>query len=216
MTIYYNEDPSAARYVLTNPPGAWRRYDAVQLVADRRYAAGWSLGAGYTWGRTLGSFDNDAASNGASSDLASNGNFANPNRAILATGRTVHDRRHDLKVYGTYAVPIWGLRVSGVYRFVSGAPFGRVVTSFPPETQTFMILVEPVGTYEEAGTSRVDLRVEKSFRIRSASVGVYGDLYNAANQVVVARVNNVSGSAFGRPRGFTPPREFRAGLRVTF
>ena len=95
MTVYYNYDPSSARYVLTNPDGAWRRYDAVQIIGDRRYASGWSLQASYTWARTLGNFDNDAASNAASSDLASNGNFANPNRAILSTGRTVYDRRHD-------------------------------------------------------------------------------------------------------------------------
>jgi outer membrane receptor protein involved in Fe transport len=216
MTIYYNHDPSMARYVLTNPPGAWRRYDALQVVADRRYASGWSLQASYTWGRTGGNFDNDAASNAASSDLASNGNFANPNRAILSTGRTVHDRRHDLKVYGTYAVPFWGLRVSGVYRYMSGAPFARVVTSFPPETQTFAIYAEPVGTYEESAISGADLRVEKTVRVRSASIGLYGDLYNVTNRIVVARVNNVSGSAFGQPRAWTSPREFRASVRVAF
>jgi hypothetical protein len=185
-------------------------------VADRRYASGWSLQASYTWGRTGGNFDNDAASNAASSDLASNGNFANPNRAILSPGRTVHDRRHDLKVYGTYAVPFWGLRVSGVYRYMSGAPFARVVTSFPPETQTFAIYAEPVGTYEESAISGADLRVEKTVRVRSASIGLYGDLYNVTNRIVVARVNNVSGSAFGQPRAWTSPREFRAGVRVAF
>ena len=216
MTIYYNHDPSAARYLLTNPPGAWRQDDALQLVADRRYASGWSLQASYTWGRTVGNFDNDAASNAASSDLASNGNFANPNRAILSTGRTVHDRRHDVKVFGTYTVPFWDLRVSGTYRFTSGGPFARVVTSFPPETQTFAIYAEPVGTYQEPAFSRADLRVEKTVRVQSVRLGLYGDLYNVTNRVVVARVNNTSGSAFGQPRSYSAPREFRAGVRMTF
>jgi outer membrane receptor protein involved in Fe transport len=216
MTIYYNQDPSAARYVLANPPGARRQYDALQLVADRRYASGWSLQASYTWGRTVGNFDNDAASNAASSDLAAGANFSNPNRAILTTGRTVHDRRHDLKVFGTYTVPVWALRVSGTYRFTSGTPLARVVTSFPPETQTLAIYAEPVGSYHEPAMSRGDLRIEKTVRTRSVRLGLYGDLYNVANRVVAARINNTSGSAFGQPRSYSSPREFRAGVRMTF
>jgi len=216
MTVYYNHNPSAARYVLTNPDGAWRRYDALQVIADRRYAAGWSVQASYTWARTLGNFDNDAASNAGSSDLASNGNFANPNRAILSTGRTVYDRRHDLKVYGTYAVPFLDIRVSGIYRFTSGAPYGRVVTNFGAETYA-AITVEPVGAYELPALNRTDLRIEKTFGVRrSARLGLYVDVFNINNQDGPTRVNNFSGSAFGQPRSWREPRQFRGGVRVTF
>jgi len=217
MTVYYNYDPSAGHYVLTNPDGAWRRYDAVQIIADRRYASGWSMQASYTWARTVGNFDNDAASNAGSSDLASNGNFANPNRAILARGRTVYDRRHDFKVYGTYAVPLWDIRVSGVYRFMSGAPYARIVSSFGPEAQTFMIYVEPVGAYELPPLNSTDLRIEKTFSVsRSARIGLYCDVFNVNNQDGPTRVNNTSGSAFGQPRSWRSARQFRGGVRVTF
>jgi hypothetical protein len=222
MTVYYNHDPSAAQYVLTNPKGAWRRYDAVQVIADRRHASGWSLQASYTWGRTVGNFDNDAASNGASSDLASNGNFANPNRAILSTGRTVHDRRHDFKVFGTAVVPRFDVRVSGLFRVTSGTPYARIINSFGPGTQTFpltqtfMINVEPVGSYHQPAQSGADVRIEKIVRIRSSHVGFYGDFFNITNRLVMGRINNVSGSNFGQPREFSAPREFRAGIRVTF
>jgi hypothetical protein len=222
MTVYYNDDPSAARYVLTNPPGAWRRYDAVQIAAERRHASGWSMQASYTGARTIGSFDNDAASNAASSDLAFNGNFANPNRAILSTGRTAHDRRHDLKVLGTYVAPRWDIRVSGLYRVTSGTPYARILNTFGPGTQTFpltrtsMIYATPVGTYHERAQAGADIRIEKVLRLRSANLGLYGDLYNVTNRIVAARTNNVSGSSFGQTRSFSPPREFRAGLRVVF
>jgi hypothetical protein len=222
MTVYYNYAPSAARYLLTNPADAWRQYDAVQIVADRRHASGWSLQASYTWGRTIGNFDNDAASNGASSDLASNGNFANPNRAILSTGRTVHDRRHDFKIFGTYVAPLWDVHVSGLYRVTSGTPYARILNSFGPGTetfpltQTFMIYAEPVGSYTEPAQSGADIRIEKPVRLKSATLGLYGDFFNVTNRIVAVRINNVSGSNFGQPRGFSAPREFRAGLRVTF
>lgn len=77
----------------------------------------------FRWSRTIGSFDNETASNAADTDLASNGNFANPNRAINTTGRTVFDRPHDVRVFGTYLLPYWGVvRVGGVYRYTTGAP----------------------------------------------------------------------------------------------
>jgi hypothetical protein len=128
----------------------------------------------------------------------------------------VHDRRHDLKVFGTYTVPLWDIRVSGIYRFMSGAPYARIVSSFNPLTQTFAIYVEPVGAYEVPAQSSADLRLEKTIRVGSASIGLYGDLFNVANRIVATRINNTSGSAFGQVRSWSAPREFRAGLRVTF
>ena len=85
LTLFFNRQETAASYLVTNPPGAWRHYDALSFVVNRRYASGWSLQGSYTWGSTRGNFDNDAASNAGSSDLSPNGNFANPNRAIYST-----------------------------------------------------------------------------------------------------------------------------------
>ena len=62
----------------------------------------------------------------------------------------------------------------------------------------------------------LNLRVEKTVRVLSVRLGLYGSLYNVTNRVVVARVNNTSGSAFGQPRAYSAPREFRAGVRMTF
>ena len=217
LTIYYNYRPEDAFFVMTNPPGAWRRYDALQVVGSRRPADGWSVQASYTWARTEGSFDNETSSNAANTDLAPNGNFANPNRAINTIGRTVFDRRHDVRVFGTYTLPYWGgLRVSGIYRYTSGVPWGREVNSFSPLTGA-MVLVEPVGTRQLPAMQEMDLRVEKTFHVRAGSVvGLYADIFNVTNRVVAARVNQSSGSSFERVQNWTQPRRFRAGVRVTF
>jgi hypothetical protein len=215
--VYYNYDPSAAYYILTNPDGAWRRYNALQVTGTRRFAGRWSLDGSYTLASTRGSFDNDHASNGASSDLGPNGQFANPNRALNATGRTLYDRRHDLKLFGMYVLPYWGgVRVSGIYRFTSGVPYPRVVNSFGPLTGS-AVIVEPVGTYEQPAVNNADVRVEKTFRVgRAATVGVYGDVFNVNNQGAPARINNISGPNFGLPRGWIAPRQLRAGFRVVW
>jgi hypothetical protein len=202
---------------MTNPAGAWRHFDAIQFVGARRFADGWSLQASYSWGRTVGSFDNENGSNAANTDLASNGNFTNPNRAINTTGRTVFDRRHDVRVFGTYAFPYWGgVRVSGIYRYTSGAPWGRTVDSFDPRTQS-AILVEPVGTRELPAANEADLRLEKTLTLRTRSVaGIYLDIFNLADHVVARNVIQNSGSAFGTAFRWTEPRRFRVGVRVTF
>ena len=217
MTLFFNHQETAANYQVTNPSGAWRHYDALSFVVNRRYASGWSVQGSYTWGSTRGNFDNDAASNAGSSDLASNGNFANPNRGILAAGRTVHDRRHDAKVYGTWATPVWGIRLSGVYRYLSGAPYARIVNSFGPQTGAFSIYVEPVGTYQLPAQNSGDLRIDKTVPLGgSVRTEVFLDIFNVNNQGDAWQVNNVSGSAFGQARSWMSARQFRGGVRVVF
>ena len=217
MTLFFNQQETAANYLVTNPPGAWRHYDALSFVVNRRYASGWSVQGSYTWGSTRGNFDNDAASNAASSDLYATGNFANPNRAINSTGRTVHDRRHDAKVYGTWATPLWGIRLSGSYRYLSGAPYARIVNSFGAQTGAFSINVEPVGTYQLPAQNSGDLRVDTTVRLGgSVRAEVFLDIFNVNNQGDAWQVNNVSGSAFGQPRSWMAARQFRGGVRVVF
>jgi hypothetical protein len=217
LTIFLNEQGSGERYVLTNPVGAERHYDAVQLVGSRRFHNGWSLQVSYTWGRTDGNFDNENGSNAANTDLGRGGNFSNPNRAINTTGRTVFDRRHDLRAFGTFLLPYWGgLSVSGVYRYTSGAPWARL-QNFDPRTQAFGIRVEPLGTREYPATHEADLRVEKTYVFPGGvTTGLYGDVFNVTNHSVVSRVQEFSGPSFGNPQRFTLGRRLRVGVRVTF
>jgi hypothetical protein len=217
LTIFLNHRPEDASFVMTNPDGAWRRYDAVQFIGTRRGADGWALQASYKWAHTRGSFDNDHGSNASNTDMAANGNFANPNRAINSVGRTVHDRRHDTKLLGTYTIPYWGgVRISGIARFVSGAPWARLVNSFDPRTGA-VIVVEPVGTRELPAVKELDVRVEKTFTPRGRVVATaYADVFNAADRVVPLRVNQTSGSAFERVTTWSQPRRFRLGVRIRF
>jgi hypothetical protein len=217
LTLFYNLNAADAQYVLTNPPGARRRYDAVQVIAVQRAMAGLAVQASYTWAHTRGNFDNDNGSNAANTDMATSGNFANPNRAINATGRTVYDRRHDVRVLGTYLWPVWGgVRMSGIYRLTSGAPWARQVNSFSPLTGANSIVMEPVGTHETPAVNEVDLRVEKVFLISAARLSAYVDVFNVTNRIVAARFNVTSGSAFGSVINWTQARRFRMGVRVTF
>ena len=221
ITLYNNLHPENAFLVLTNPAGAWRRYDGFQLIGTRRYTRGWELQASYTWARSRGNFDNEFSSNAANNDLSLNGNFVNPNRALLSGTRTVFDRRHDVKVLGTYLVPYWGgLRVSGIYRFVSGQPWARLleINRISPSTNICCTVMEPVGARQlPASSNDTDLRVEKTLTLRSkGKVGVFLDLFNISNRGVALRVETRGGPNFLLPTAWAQPRVLRAGMRMSF
>lgn len=205
--------------MLTNPDAAWRTYDGVQVVATRRFFERWSLQGSYAWSRTIGSFDNENGSNAANTDLGRGGHFTNPNRAINSVGRTVFDRPHDIRAFGTYAFPYWGgLRVSGVYRLTSGTPWARL-QSADARTQVFQagIRVEPIGMRTLPVSHEADLRVEKTVTLQNRTVaGLYVDIYNVTNRSVATRVVEFSGPSFGNPLRFSPARRFRIGGRISF
>jgi hypothetical protein len=218
LTVYHNDHPSEQFLLLTNPEDAWRTYNALQMIGMRRYADGWEVQGSYTWSRSRGSFDNDFSSNTGNSGLGGNGIGVNPNWAILRTGRTSEDRTHDVKVLGTYTLPYWGgIRVSGIYRYMSGTPWGRVAY-FGPLTNLCCVgpLVEPKDAHRLPATNTGDLRVEKTFRLNVAEFGVYGDVFNISNQGIAKSINVTSGPTFGVPYVWSAPRTLRVGMRATF
>ena len=114
--------------------------------------------------------------------------------------------------------------VSGVYRYMTGQAWGRtaIVRGFTQGQQR--IRVEPQGTRRLDAINRLDLRVEKMFRIanQGTTLGLFFDLFNVWNQGVPDSewggdsVNTGSGPNLGVPFLWRPPRQARVGLQFTF
>jgi hypothetical protein len=218
VTVFFDVDPSKAALLQTNPSGAYRRYRAVQFVADKRYSRDVGFQTSYTWSRTVGSFNNSFSSNAGSNDLGTNGDFVNPNRALNAEGRTPQDFTHELKALGTYRLQQWGgVNLSAVYVWQSGRTWQRTA-AFGPQTQLFALAVEPRAARQMPPVNRLDLRVEKTFQTawKAGTFGVFADVFNVTNQGVPLGMNNVSGPNFGVPNNWLEPRSLRAGVRVMF
>jgi hypothetical protein len=215
-TIYLN--PATVDAVLTNPDGAYKHYNGVQLIATRRASDRWEGQLSYTWSRTRATFDNAMASNAANNDLSTNGVYVNPNRALFSEGRTSFDFSHEIKALGTIELPSGsGVRLSGVYRYQTGLGWGRRV-NFARATQFLGAgeLVEPRGTREVPATNVCDLRIEKTFKAGGSKIGGYVDVFNVTNQGVALAVNPVSGVNLGVPARWSDPRVLRLGVRVNF
>ena len=130
LDVFNLTNPGNQFNFYTNPDDAFNQYDAVQVVARKRYARDWQLQGSYTWSKNRGTVGNRWHVNAARFDLGNPGRFVNPNSNINAYGRATFDPTHEVKVLGSYRLPWWGgTMVSGVYRYMTGQAWGRTASS---------------------------------------------------------------------------------------
>jgi hypothetical protein len=222
ITAYRNTNAAPAFYYLTNPPNAYRRYSALQLIARKQHANNWQMQASYTWSSTRGNVENSARSNSGGPETGFNGIFANPNRAINADGPALFDFTHEIKVLATWRLSAFGgMTVSGVYQYHTGLAWTR--TAFPQGIPvTFGIRMEPRGSRRTDALNQLDARVEKTVDVgKGRRVGILADVFNVTNQGIPdpskrSAVEFRSGATFGQPLNWVAPRTLRAGLRLMF
>jgi hypothetical protein len=221
FTAFNLTNPGESFKEMTNPDGAFRRYDAFQLLGRKRWSSNWQLLGAYTWSRTEGTIDNNTSANAGFGDAGRNGVFANPNSRINAEGRAEIDPTHELKLSGTYRVPYFGgFNVSGTYVYRSGRTWARTIQSGFEDTLnqgSETIFAEPRGSRRLDAINTLDLRLEKTFPIGGGrSFGLFGDMFNLTNQGIALTVQDLSGSTFGEPDDWSSPRTVRLGGRFTF
>jgi hypothetical protein len=215
-------------YDMTNPPGAERTYNGFQINVRKRFSHNWQTNTSYTWSRTEGnvnnSFGNNSPGSSGSSDTGQGGVFSNPNRAINSEGPVVFDYTNNFKAEGTYHLPVWGgFNISGIYRYITGAAWGRRAGIRGLDQGSETVRIEPRGTRRVDALNNVDLRVEKTFKFgqQSRTAGVFLDVFNVNNQGIPDSESSrpytdTSGSSFGDPRVWIDPRLARLGVRFTF
>jgi hypothetical protein len=215
-------------YLMTNPDGATRTYNGFQINVSKRFSHNWQTATSYTWSRTRGNVNNNfganAAGSSSTSDTGQQGVFANPNRAILSDGPAVFDYTHHFKAEGTYRIPVWGgFNISGIYRYITGAAWGRRTAIRDLDQGSETVRIEPRGTRRVDALNNLDFRVEKTFVFgqQSRTAGVFLDVFNLNNQGIPDSreerpVADTSGSTFGDPLEWIDPRLLRLGVRFTF
>jgi hypothetical protein len=201
--------------VLGNPDHARRRYDAMQLIGTRRFDGRWQAQVSYTWSRSRGTVGNEYHTNAtywSLSPLMSVG--SDLNRILDGDVPPLFDYS-EFKVLGSYRAPWFtGFTVGGVYRWHTGTRWERRVGSGPP--LWLSAAAEPRGSRRTPNLHNLDLRVEKTFRVRAVVVGAYADFFNVTNLGRATLMHAGSGPYFGLPWGWTDPRTGRLGFRVSF
>jgi hypothetical protein len=218
LTVFDLQNPGEGDFVLSNPNGAYRRYHAFQVVAQKRLSKNWQLLASYTRSSSKGNVNNDILDNYGGT--ATTGPFVNPNNGINTEGRNTHDYPDEVTARASYHIQaLGGLKAGVVYRYFSGNPWSRTAT-FRLRQGNQVLRVAPRGSEPSPAFNQVDIRVDKTFPLGSKSrqLGVYLDVYNLTNQGISdrGRFTEASGGTFGIPLGWVSPRTVQAALRLMF
>lgn len=213
-----------ARNYYTNPPGANRDYDGVEVTLNKRFSNRWMMMASYVYAHSRGLIGTDF-----DDSWTGTGYFNNPNAHINAYGEFPLERRHQFKLQGLWQGP-WGINISGYYRYLDGTRWTRLIRSLdlglslPQGTVT--IYAEKRGSRKLPPLKILDLRVEKSFNILSGrKLGLFVDIFNVFNANTAtgvwaesSRSTTVAGKTvyFGQTTSIMDPRIARIGIRFDF
>jgi len=202
---------------LVNPPGAKRDYDGVEVTLAKRYTNGWSLMASYVWQNSRGLLGTEWSNTYGGSTL-----YNDPNAHINAYGANALSRRHQFKLQSTVAGP-WGVNVSGFFHFYSGLHYTRTVASTDVGLSLSqgqeIIYAEKKGSRQLPSQFIIDMRLEKMFRMRGLSLGLFADAFNLLNANEAAEVQTRSDSSalvFEQMTRIVDPRSVRLGFKFEF
>ena len=168
------------------------RYDGLDVIATKRFEAGWTLLAGYTYSQTK-------------VDLTS---LSNPNNAFVNASGVSGGRRHNFKASGSYMLP-YAVLVAANLRFQSGLPITRtwtvptcsVTITANCTRQALTVNAEPRGSVELPKLPTIDLRAGKFFDFRRDRIELSMDVYNLSNANTVYNVRTGTGQTAIRVNG---------------
>ena len=217
LTYYeFSPDLSGAQFeefMLINDPNARQRFNSIELSATKRLANRWQFSGSYARTKKDRPIHPNLRVPERREQATVEGAF-NPNGEINTADNTSDWQG---KLSGAYLFP-YDVTVGANFDHQSGDAFARQVLLEGGVTiPDIEVNAEPIGTRRIPTLNLLTLRVEKSFRFRTAQrVAVRFDVYNALNVNTATRLRAVSGSRFLRPTEIVPPRVAEFGLTYTF
>jgi len=173
--------PRSERLV-SNPRDAERKYQALELVFQKRMSNGWQILGSVTWSKFEGLIG---------AGLGPAGGFSlsldTPNGYVNKYGRLDMDRPLLIKLQGSVMLPL-DFMLSAYYYHASGMPWNRTLEIyFPPDPSydlanppSVIVNAETPGSRRHQARNNLDIRVEKSFTLGNfGRLGVFVDVLNA-------------------------------------
>ncbi len=201
---------------ITNPPGAKRDYNAVEVTLNKKYSNRWQLAASYVYANSKNMIDLDARGSTAL--------YNDPNSLINAYGKSALFVPHQFKLQGSYTGPL-GINISGSFLYLAGQRYTRTIRS----SDLGLNLTQGVVTiYAEEKSSRkypdqgvLDLRIEKSFNLpgKFGRLELILDCFNVFNANTTTSREILSSSplfTFEKTLSILQPRMLRLGVRIGF
>jgi len=225
VTFWDYIDPYVAwKGFVTNPPGAERDYDGVEVTLEKRFSNNWSMSASYVYAKSRGLIGTDFNDSWSGASY-----FDTPNAHINAIGDFNLERRNQVKLQVLYRAPL-GINIGAYYRLLGGNRYQRTIRSgdlgLDLYTGNVTINAEKRGTRKYPDLSILDMHLEKMFKIGRVRLSLFADVFNVFNINTANSIWSRSSSGtsingipvnFGDTDGiYDPPRVFRLGTRVEF
>jgi hypothetical protein len=213
-------------------PEPERKYYALELTFRRRFADRWMLQGAYTWSHLYGNFEGYVNSDVGQSQAGLNQTFDYPGLVDNGSGDMPQDRRHNLKLFGSYSFDR-GLQFGGNLWFQTGRPINAFsVHPTDPNAASYgaVSFFLPDGTPAPRGTSdrtdtlwSLDAMAGYNLRLGSLDLFVRLDVFNLFDNDGVAEVDEEAEDAFGainptwrEPTAYQAPRTVRLGIGASF
>lgn len=225
QTFWNKVDTSiATKNYITNPPGAERDYDGVEVTLEKRFSNNWSMNASYVYSKSRGLIGTDYDDSWTGTSY-----FNNPNAHVNASGDFNLERRHQFKLNLLVRGP-WGINMGAFYRLLAGRRYQREIRSIDfgldLNQGTETIYAEKRGSRKYPDLSILDLHLEKMFKIAKVRLSLFADIFNVFNintATDLYELSSTSTTINGNPVVFgdaeeiyDTPRIFRLGARIEF
>ncbi len=225
VTYWDTIDPYVAwSGFITNPPGAKRDYDGIEITLDKRFSNNWSMNASYVYAKSRGLIGTDF-----DDSWSGQGYFDSPNWHINAIGNFPSERRNQIKFQVLYRAPL-GINIAAYYRLLGGNRYTRTIRSgdlgLNLNDGNVSIFAEKRGTRKNPDLSILDMHLEKMFKIGKIRLSLFADVFNVFNANMATNIYEISSIStlvngktvtFGGTEViYSPPRVFRLGSRIEF
>ncbi|OGD22458.1 MAG: hypothetical protein A2W03_02525 [Candidatus Aminicenantes bacterium RBG_16_63_16] len=162
----------------------YRKYWGLEFVFNKRFSNRWQLLASYVYSKATGTIDNGMADDIGYGSRRSM-NTDDPNFWISDEGNLTYDPTHQIKVQGTYILPL-GISFSAYYRGITGEAWTTEYRTPRLNQGRVTFLAEPRGANHYKMTNLLDLRLEKIFTLQSRyRLGVIFDVFNLFNDSTI-------------------------------
>lgn len=207
-------------YVIAELDGAYTKFWEVSTELEWSRDSWWLMGS-YTWSHYYGNFDQDnTTANNDQAIFIGSSNLADGFGRQLwnfKDGNLKGDRRHLLKLYGSYLAP-WDGRFGAYLLYQSGEPWETWDGSYYGQTSSTIRYSEPAGSRNGPSHWQLDLNYTHNFRIGDLhNLQLRLDAYNVFDNQTGYNINPyLSNSTYGEPRNYYRPRRLQVQVKYQF
>jgi hypothetical protein len=224
-------DPISLTAAELGYPEPERKYYGLELTARRRFADSWMLHASYTWSHSYGNYEGWVSSDIGQDDAGATQTWDVAALMDHSRGDLPNDRRHNLKVSGSYA---WdsGIQLGGFLWYRDGRPInGFGVHPTDPWAERYSSFAfynggKPCprgcgGRSEDVWG--LDLMAKYDWRMGGTDWTLRLDVFNVFDNAYETEVNEFAEQATGAPDPYyrepvhhQTPRRIRLGFGMSF